>query len=234
MSHSNREILISALNLHILKSYLGKCSLRDLDNLLETEASNKKESKEKKITNIIESKFKNGITYSEFATLEIQNMKNNTKGKSWNAYSLTYNLKSKREKNETQDNNSLRDTISNELSSYYEHYTHSEIIDSAIWIRISIDTQKNVLKDTNIIASKVLLSALFHTIYIVFYPRSDYVFIHGLTNQYKKVILTCLASTLGCIEIEHSGLEGDHLESLKVRLNENILFLFLQNNNIRI
>jgi hypothetical protein len=213
MSHSHKEIFISATNTHILKAYLGKCSLKDLNNLVEN--SNGKESKEKKIVKFIESKFNAGITYAEFAQLEIQNLKNTTKGKTWNAYSLSYNLKSKNEKNEVLDNNTLNQTMSNELNSFYEHYTHSEVIDSANWIRISIDLQKNVLKDTDKVASKVLITSLIQTIYIVYYPRSDSVFIHGLTNQYKKVILSCLANVINCSQIEHSGLEGDHLESLK-------------------
>lgn len=217
--------------MHILKAYLGKCSLKDLDNLLEKDDRGKKESKEKKIMKIIESKFKTGITYAEFALIEIQNMKNNNKGKSWNAYSLSFNLKSKYEKTEAQDSKDLQKTISNELNSYYEHYTHSEMIENSFWIRISIDIQKNALKDPNVIASKVLLTSLFQTIYIVYYPRSDYLFINGLTNQYKKVILSCLASALNCTQIEHAGLEGDHLESLKVLYFSVISSVTIYNNS---
>jgi len=214
MSHSPNEIFISAINTHILKSYLAKCSLKDLENIVGS-STNKKESKEKKILKIIDSKFKSGITYAEFAHLEIQNLKNTSKGKTWNAYSLSHNLKSKSENNEVQDSNNLKQAMSNELNSYYEHYTHFEVIDSAIWIRICIDLQKNALKDPGVVASKLLITSLFQTIYIVYYPRSDYVFIHGLTNQYKKVILSCLANVINCNQIEHAGLEGDHLESLK-------------------
>jgi hypothetical protein len=180
--------------------------MKELENML---AENMKESKEKKVAKIVESNFKAGITYEQFGKLEVEHFVNNQKKGKWIGYSLSF-----LSQNGTVECQALRDAISNELKSYFPHFVYTQMVDSAIWIRVSIEAQRNPLSSDSI-ASKVSLSSLFTPINIVHYPHSDCLFINGLTAQYKKFVLFSLKNAMNCSSVEPMDLECPDLTSMK-------------------
>jgi hypothetical protein len=205
MSHSNSDIQISASNLHYLREYLGKFSLPELDELLDEIV---KGSKEKKVARIVESKFNAGITYQQFSQLEVGHFVNTRKKGKWLGFSLVF------QSSNALDCVKLRDSMTRELSAYYQHYVSIDMVEDAIWIRLSIDLLKNPLS-SDVIASKVVFTSLFMQINLVHYPHSDFIFINGMTEKHKKFVLFSLQRAMNCLSIESMELECPDLASMK-------------------